>query len=85
MGVTYSLASEPEQKGYSESQLKALRLSYEDAEKLISAYFVHQLQPVMESESLQILFYAAYGRRLNLEMAKTLSSCEVIFTGTSSM
>ena len=83
MGVTYSLASE--QKGFSESQLKVLRLSYEDADKLINAYFTHQFQPVMESESLQILFYAAYGRRLESELAATMSSCQEIFKGVSSM
>ena len=82
MGVTYSHSS-----GHNDdtaNHLGILRLSYVDADNLVNTYFKHQFQPTMKADSLQRLFYAAYGPRLELEMTATLDSCKQIFKDSSS-
>ena len=62
MGVTYSLSSELKEDSKELSpQLEYLRVSYDDADRLINAFYLHQFQPVMEAEGLQVseeFFYA---------------------------
>lgn len=55
MGVTYS-----EDNANEETMLgmNKLRLSYENINKLINTYFLHQFEPVMETERLPTLFHA---------------------------
>ena len=83
MGVTYSHSSR--QLEDTVSHLRILRLSYNDADNLVNTYFTHQFQPIIDADSLQRLFYAAFGCRLEFEMTATLDSCKQIFMDTSSM
>lgn len=85
MGVTYSEAKEQEPENVQVLKKQQLRLSYDDAEKLINAFFIHQFQPVTQSEELQTLFYAAYGKRLETELKGTMISYQRIFQNESSM
>lgn len=55
MGVTYSENNTNEE---TVTEMNKLRLSYEDIDKLITAYFLHQFEPVMETERLTLLFHA---------------------------
>lgn len=62
-----------------------LILSYEDAGKLVDAYFVHQCQPVVDKSQLDVLFQAAYGYRLDARVAHILNQYKADYSDDSSM
>ena len=62
-----------------------LILSNEDAGKLVDAYFVHQFQPVVDTDQLDVLFQAAFGNKLDPQVAHMLDQCKADYSDDSSM
>ena len=83
MGITLSLNSGCLKTSLSDKD--ELIFSNEDAGKLVDAYFVHQFQPLVDKNQLDVLFQAAFGYTLDARVAHMLDHYKADYSDDSSM